>query len=75
MVILYHKNILAVNNKRKKAAKLTKRKEEWNECGVKEMNQALQQILLFKKKKKLKLTIEYSHNLSIILIALVILMG
>lgn len=50
MVILYHKNILAVNNKRKKAAKLTKRKEEWNECGVKEMNQALQQILLFKKK-------------------------
>lgn len=32
MVILYDKNILAINNKRKKAAKLTKRKEEWMWC-------------------------------------------
>lgn len=67
MVILYDKNILAVNNKRKKAAKR-------NECGVKEMNRALQQIFLLKK-KDLNLNIYYSHNISIILIALVILIG
>lgn len=72
MVILYDKNILAVNNKRKKAAKLTKRKEVWMWCERDESGLAADFII---KKKDLNLDIYYSHNISIILIALVILIG
>lgn len=72
MVILYDKNILAINNKRKKAAKLTKRKEEWMWCERDESGLAADFII---KKKDLNLDIYYSHNISIILIALVILIG
>lgn len=72
MVILYDKNILAVNNKRKKAAKLTKRKKEWMWCERDESGLAAYFII---KKKDLNLDIYYSHNISIILIALVILIG